>query len=299
MKLVIMRHGQTEANERRVYAGVSNVALSAEGVRQAHAAGVVQSVERVYVSALDRAKHTAAICFPHAKLIEVGGLGELDFGAFEGRSADEMKDDAAYRSWVDGRCIGTCPGGECRADLVRRVKAAIESIVGGARDRGDERVVIVGHGGTIMAAMSAFADSDADYFSWQVGNCEGYLIDVAFEGDALRFSSWERFYDLSFMRASDAELPAHSFFSNSACKYFPCHEGIDPAEFNCLFCYCPLYALGPDCGGNFTYTAKGRKNCANCALPHVRDHGARLVASHYDQLARLAASNSEALGASR
>lgn len=79
-----------------------------------------------------------------------------------------------------------------------------------------------------------------------------------------------------------------SFFSNRACKHFPCHEGVDEADFNCLFCYCPLYALGPDCGGNYTYTKSGRKNCKGCSLPHVRDNGAKLVAARYEQLAQLA-----------
>ena len=79
-----------------------------------------------------------------------------------------------------------------------------------------------------------------------------------------------------------------SFFTNRACEHFPCHGGIDERDFNCLFCYCPLYALGPDCGGNFTYTKSGRKNCKNCALPHVRENGTKLVSAHYEQLAALA-----------
>ena len=81
---------------------------------------------------------------------------------------------------------------------------------------------------------------------------------------------------------------SHRFFSNRACKYFPCHEDVDENEFNCLFCYCPLYALGPDCGGNFTYTEKGRKNCAKCSLPHRGEQGSRLISERYDQLADLA-----------
>ena len=48
----------------------------------------------------------------------------------------------------------------------------------------------------------------------------------------------------------------YAFFQNTACEYFPCHETKFPERFNCLFCYCPLYALGKDCGGNFRYTAK-------------------------------------------
>ena len=90
----------------------------------------------------------------------------------------------------------------------------------------------------------------------------------------------------------DGALPPHSFFSNRACKYFPCHECIDERDFNCLFCYCPLYALGPACGGNFTYTKSGRKNCKNCSIPHRRDDGVDLVAKHYAQLADLAARKS-------
>lgn len=85
-----------------------------------------------------------------------------------------------------------------------------------------------------------------------------------------------------------------SFFTNRACEYFPCHEGIDERDFNCLFCYCPLYALGPDCGGDFTYTKSGRKNCKNCALPHVRENGAKLVSARFGLLADLACERGKA-----
>ena len=45
-----------------------------------------------------------------------------------------------------------------------------------------------------------------------------------------------------------------------------------PEEFNCLFCYCPLYALGDRCGGNFRYTEKGTKDCTGCMIPHKKDN---------------------------
>ena len=41
------------------------------------------------------------------------------------------------------------------------------------------------------------------------------------------------------------------FFQHRQCEFFPCHETEDEENFNCLFCYCPLYALGEGCGGNF------------------------------------------------
>lgn len=60
------------------------------------------------------------------------------------------------------------------------------------------------------------------------------------------------------------------FFQNHDCEYFPCHKVSDDSTFNCLFCYCPLYALGRNCGGNCKYTEKGVKDCSDCTLPHSK-----------------------------
>ena len=59
-----------------------------------------------------------------------------------------------------------------------------------------------------------------------------------------------------------------SFFQHRDCEYFPCHTGVAEEEFNCLFCYCPLYCLGENCGGDFVYLEDGTKSCLNCAFPH-------------------------------
>ena len=60
----------------------------------------------------------------------------------------------------------------------------------------------------------------------------------------------------------------YKFFQHADCEFFPCHEVKRQEEFNCLFCYCPLYALGEDCGGGFRYTDSGIKDCTNCTIPH-------------------------------
>ena len=49
----------------------------------------------------------------------------------------------------------------------------------------------------------------------------------------------------------------YKFCQNQACEFFPCHKGVDDENFNCLFCYCPLYVLGNKCGGNFKYLENG------------------------------------------
>ena len=61
---------------------------------------------------------------------------------------------------------------------------------------------------------------------------------------------------------------SHKFFENKECRYFPRHEGVE--EFNCLFCYCPLYSL-KECAGNPGYREKGEKRikvCTECIFPH-------------------------------
>ena len=62
----------------------------------------------------------------------------------------------------------------------------------------------------------------------------------------------------------------YKFTQHKACEFFPCHDTSKPEEFNCLFCYCPLYALGENCGGNFKYTEDGIKDCSDCLVPHKK-----------------------------
>ena len=62
------------------------------------------------------------------------------------------------------------------------------------------------------------------------------------------------------------------FFANKECQYYPCHSGIQ--EINCLFCYCPLYAL-EHCPGNCNYievNGKRIKECTNCTFPHQAEN---------------------------
>ena len=80
---------------------------------------------------------------------------------------------------------------------------------------------------------------------------------------------------------------SHRFFCNSDCEYFPCHPGADTEQFNCLFCYCPLYALGDKCGGQFTYTADGTKDCSACLIPH-RPEGYDYMLNRWPELSSLA-----------
>ena len=72
------------------------------------------------------------------------------------------------------------------------------------------------------------------------------------------------------------------FYNHKKCEFFPCHETTDPQNFNCLFCYCPLYALGSKCGGNFKYTEQGIKDCSACKLPHKRKNYGYIMSKYQE-----------------
>jgi len=71
-------------------------------------------------------------------------------------------------------------------------------------------------------------------------------------------------------------LAHYDFFQNRECEHSPCHKGADQESFSCLFCYCPLYALGDNCGGHFSYTKEGIKDCSSCLIPHRRENYGRM-----------------------
>ena len=86
---------------------------------------------------------------------------------------------------------------------------------------------------------------------------------------------------------------SYKYFKNTDCKYFPCHKGLSD-DFNCLFCYCPLYTLGKSCGGNCdcpmysmpncpgskTYIEKNGKKikvCTDCTFPHRPENYDKII----------------------
>lgn len=79
----------------------------------------------------------------------------------------------------------------------------------------------------------------------------------------------------------------YAYFCNDACEYFPCHPTDTIQNFNCLFCYCPLYILADKCGGDFVYLDNGYKDCSQCLFPHQRENYGAIVSRYHDILAAI------------
>jgi Zn-finger protein len=78
-------------------------------------------------------------------------------------------------------------------------------------------------------------------------------------------------------------------FTHRECEYFPCHQVNNSDNFNCLFCYCPLYALGDQCGGDFSYVYDV-KDCSTCIIPHS-ENGHSYITKKFHEISELANKN--------
>jgi alpha-ribazole phosphatase len=174
MEIILLRHGKTEGNLSRRYAGRTDEPLCGEGRRHAYETGVAPGVASVIVSPMKRALETARIKFPNAVFTVCEDLREMDFGDFEGRTADEMEADADYRSWVGGNCRGRCPNGDSLDEFNMRAQEAFDRLVRDAVKRGEKRLIIVAHGGTIMSILDRYAVPAMQYYTFYVDNCCGY-----------------------------------------------------------------------------------------------------------------------------
>lgn len=176
MLIYFLRHGLTEYNAEKRYQGQRDIPLSAAGRAMLRKADI--EPKTVYITPLCRTRQTAEVLFPTAKLVVVDGLKEMCFGSFEGRNFIEMEHDPDYQAWVQANCESSCPDGERKEDFSNRICAAFSKLVDEALAEGKDRLVILAHGGTQMAAMERYGVPHQDYYKWCGPNAGGYVLDA-------------------------------------------------------------------------------------------------------------------------
>lgn len=175
MRVYLLRHGETAWNAQGRYLGRTDLLLSPEGREALDRADFTP--DRVYVSPLRRTAETAQLLFPGAAQTVIPGFREMDFGVFEGRSWRDMENFAPYREWVDSGCRGPIPEGESMEQFCARTCAAFEALADQAAEAGEERLVVVAHGGIQMAVLERFVLPRRDYFSWRGPLGGGFVLD--------------------------------------------------------------------------------------------------------------------------
>lgn len=159
MELLLIRHGQSEADLLDVHEGRANFPLTDLGVEQATQLASWVSVhyplECIWTSPLLRARHVAdtlaaSIGIP---VFEHVGLTEWDNGVLAGLSRDDAR--VRYPEPFGGRKPHEAVlGGESQLQFRHRVEAAFNEIMNASKACG--RIAIVSHGGTISHMIAVF-----------------------------------------------------------------------------------------------------------------------------------------------
>lgn len=173
MKIVFIRHGKTEGNLNKCYIGSTNQPLCKTGIEELKRHKYPQC-GLVFASPLIRCTQTAEIIYPKQKPIIVPDLREMDFGDFENKNYEQLKNNPDYLKWLNNGGNSAFPGGELPADFKTRCVKAFENTINILPETNLTAAFVV-HGGTIMAIMSNFCQNPADYYDYQTANGNGYV----------------------------------------------------------------------------------------------------------------------------
>ena len=164
MKLIFIRHGETDWNLEKRIQGSSDIELNNKGLEQAMRLGIALQekhlhIERIYTSKQKRAEKTAEIVSHYLdKEYEVlEGLEEMNLGLWEGKTWPEVqqKYSQEYSRWILNRRYTRLQGGESYQDVLDRLLPTLKKII----EINNADVLIVTHSALIMSLLSYLRDT--------------------------------------------------------------------------------------------------------------------------------------------
>lgn len=194
--VVLIRHGKTIGNEQGRYVGSrTDESLSERGIKQLDEVRnqyetVCCRYPVVYTGPMKRCMETARILFPDKTIAIAEHLREIDFGEFENKNYEELNGREDYQAWIDSGGKSDYPGGEPLTDFIDRSMKGFWTVLSDMKNRQTEQAAVVCHGGNIMAILSSLTGEE--YFDFQIGNGQGYLLQFACKGDQICDLSYHR-----------------------------------------------------------------------------------------------------------
>ena len=158
--VILIRHGESEANREDIFAGHLNVDLMPKGVEQAQktAQYIVENytVDKVYASDLKRAYKTGKTLADKLgmEIIADKRFREIDAGEWDGIKFNELGDKYAeeFRIWRDDIANAKCTGGESVEDLRKRVFGAATEVA----ENNDGKTVVIATHATPIRVMQTY-----------------------------------------------------------------------------------------------------------------------------------------------
>ena len=202
--------------------GITEEALSGEGRKQLEILAEKDILKKpwlLFISPMLRCQESAGILFPGRKAYPIEEWREMNFGAYEGKNYEDLKNDSYYQKWIDSNGTLPFPEGESQQEYIKRchrglltaTKIIEEKIAREVADtaktssaneitelREPEKqiaesqprnIIAVVHGGTIMALLHILAGGN--YFDYQVKNGGGYCCKLRLCGEEWKLDSLE------------------------------------------------------------------------------------------------------------
>ena len=136
LRIVLVRHGETDWNRSQRFQGRSGVALNERGRAQAEALALIlkeEHLKAIYSSPITRAIETAKAInrYHRASIEQRDGLMEMNLGDFEGlHSRDLMNEQPEFlRKWLEDPASVRMPNGETLQEVQGRAWVVVEEIV--------------------------------------------------------------------------------------------------------------------------------------------------------------------------
>ena len=171
--IYLIRHGRTPANEAHLYCGSTDLELSEQGVQALRELRYNITPKRILTSGMKRTEQTLRLLLGEVAHETDARFREVDFGCFEMRSYEELKDLPEYQAWITGDNMKNVPpGGESGEEMTRRVMEAYREVEASEID-----TLIVAHGGVIAAILSElFPEEGKNRYQWQPKPGHGYAV---------------------------------------------------------------------------------------------------------------------------
>jgi alpha-ribazole phosphatase len=185
MNIYLLRHGETEENKNKFYYGKLDVSLNQTGRSQIEAVkGTMQSInfQKVYISQRKRTMETAEIVMADkfVEFIADKRINEMDFGAFEGKTYEQIKSlyPKEYEQWGKDWKNFCPPQGESYKEFYSRIHDFMEDI----KKLEQENILIVTHGGVIRTIYCYVLGGNLDNF-WRFSSKNADISLIKYEYD--------------------------------------------------------------------------------------------------------------------
>jgi len=144
MIIYLIRHGQTEYNDKNIFRGQLDISLNSYGISQAESIGKALEVigfDTIYTSPLIRAKKTAEIIHKYQdKKLSMNienNFTDLNYGRWQGENHEEVKNNypKLYYEWETSPYNTQISGGESLYDAQKRSWNGLKKIIDNSKDK--------------------------------------------------------------------------------------------------------------------------------------------------------------------